>query len=40
VRGMLTPRQQGDFGELSAMCWLASRGARVAIRSLATRSGT
>ena len=28
---MLTPRQQGDFGELSAMCWLAGQGARVAI---------
>jgi hypothetical protein len=28
---MLTPREQGDFGELSAMHWLASRGARVAI---------
>jgi PD-(D/E)XK endonuclease len=28
---MLTPREQGDFGELSAMCWLASRGASVAI---------
>jgi hypothetical protein len=28
---MLTPREQGDFGELSAMCWLASRSAHVAI---------
>jgi hypothetical protein len=28
---MLTPREQGDFGELSAMCWLASRGASIAI---------
>jgi PD-(D/E)XK endonuclease len=28
---MLTPREQGDFGELQAMCWLASRGAHVAI---------
>jgi hypothetical protein len=28
---MLTPREQGDFGELSAMCWLASKGASVAI---------
>jgi hypothetical protein len=28
---MLTPREQGDFGELSAMCWLASRGASLAI---------
>ena len=28
---MLTPREQGDFGELSAMCWLASQGAHVAI---------
>jgi hypothetical protein len=28
---MLTPREQGDFGELSAMYWLASRGARIAI---------
>jgi PD-(D/E)XK endonuclease len=26
---MLTPRQQGDFGELSAMCWLARRGAQI-----------
>ena len=23
--------QQGDFGELSAMQWLASRGARIAV---------
>jgi hypothetical protein len=28
---MLTPREQGDVGELSAMCWLASRGAHVAV---------
>jgi len=28
---MLAPREQGDFGELSAMCWLASRGASVAV---------
>jgi hypothetical protein len=28
---MLTPREQGDFGELSAMQWLAWRGASVAI---------
>jgi hypothetical protein len=28
---MLAPREQGDFGELSAMCWLASCGASVAI---------
>jgi hypothetical protein len=28
---MLTPREQGDFGELSAMCWLAWRGASVAL---------
>jgi hypothetical protein len=28
---MLTPRQQGDFGELSAMYWLAWRGAHVAL---------
>jgi hypothetical protein len=28
---MLTPREQGDIGELSAMYWLASRGANVAI---------
>jgi PD-(D/E)XK endonuclease len=28
---MLTPREQGDVGEMSAMCWLASRGATVAI---------
>jgi PD-(D/E)XK endonuclease len=28
---MLTPRQQGDFGELSAMCWLASCGASLAM---------
>jgi hypothetical protein len=28
---MLTPREQGDFGELQAMCWLASQGAHVAI---------
>jgi hypothetical protein len=26
-----TPRRQGDAGELSAMCWLVSRGATVAI---------
>jgi hypothetical protein len=28
---MLTPRQQGDVGEMSAMSWLASRAATVAI---------
>ena len=28
---MLTPREQGDIGELSALYWLASRGAHVAI---------
>jgi hypothetical protein len=28
---MLTPREQGDFGELQAMCWLAWRGASVAV---------
>jgi PD-(D/E)XK endonuclease len=28
---MLTPREQGDFGEMSAMCWLAPQGASVAI---------
>jgi len=28
---MLTPREQGDVGELSAMYWLASRGAHVAV---------
>jgi hypothetical protein len=28
---MLTPREQGDFGEMSAMYWLASRGASVAL---------
>ena len=28
---MLTPREQGDIGELSALYWLASRGASVAI---------
>jgi hypothetical protein len=28
---MLAPREQGDFGELSAMSWLASRGAHIAI---------
>jgi hypothetical protein len=28
---MLTPREQGDFGELSAMQWLAWQGASVAI---------
>jgi hypothetical protein len=27
----MNPRQQGDWGELSAMHWLAMRGARVAI---------
>ncbi len=31
VRLMLTPREQGDIGELSAMYWLASRGASVAL---------
>jgi hypothetical protein len=29
-RKMLTPREQGDFGELSAMQWLAWQGASVA----------
>ena len=28
---MLTPRQQGDFGEMSAAYWLASRGATLAL---------
>jgi hypothetical protein len=28
---MLTPREQGDIGELSAMYWLASKGAHVAV---------
>ena len=28
---MLTPREQGDFGELSAAYWLASRGATLAL---------
>ncbi len=28
--GALTPREQGDLGELSAMTWLAERGAVVA----------
>jgi hypothetical protein len=28
---VLTPRQQGDLGELSAMEWLASQGAYVAV---------
>jgi PD-(D/E)XK endonuclease len=28
---MPTPREQGDIGELSAMYWLASRGASVAV---------
>jgi PD-(D/E)XK endonuclease len=28
---MLTSREQGDFGELSAMAWLAFRGAHIAI---------
>jgi PD-(D/E)XK endonuclease len=28
---MLTPREQGDFGVLQAMCWLAAQGAQVAI---------
>jgi hypothetical protein len=28
---VLTPREQGDFGELSAMQWLTWRGARVAL---------
>jgi Holliday junction resolvase-like predicted endonuclease len=27
----LKPREQGDLGELSAMEWLASQGARIAI---------
>jgi hypothetical protein len=26
---MLTPREQGDIGELSAMYWLASKGAHI-----------
>jgi PD-(D/E)XK endonuclease len=28
---MLTPREQGDIGELFAMYWLASKGAHVAV---------
>src|SRR3954452_11031974 len=32
---MLTPREQGDFGELSAMQWLAWQGASVAAQELA-----
>jgi hypothetical protein len=28
---MLTPREQGDFGEMSAMHWLAWQGASVAV---------
>lgn len=28
---MLTPREQGDIGELSAMYWLASVGAHIAV---------
>ena len=28
---MLTPREQGDYGELSAMYWLASRGGHIAV---------
>jgi hypothetical protein len=28
---MLTPREQGDFGELAAMHWLARQGARIAL---------
>jgi hypothetical protein len=28
---MLTPREQGDIGELSAMCWLTEQGANVSI---------
>lgn len=28
---MITPREQGDFGELSAMQWLAWQGASVAV---------
>jgi PD-(D/E)XK nuclease superfamily protein len=28
---VLTPREQGDVGELSAMYWLASKGAHVAV---------
>ena len=28
---MLTSREQGDVGELSALYWLAARGAEVAI---------
>jgi PD-(D/E)XK nuclease superfamily protein len=26
---MLSPRQQGDVGEVVAMCWLASKGAHI-----------
>jgi PD-(D/E)XK endonuclease len=28
---MLTPREQGDIGELSALCWLVDHGAKVSI---------
>jgi hypothetical protein len=28
---MLPPREQGDFGELAALVWLARRGAKVSI---------
>ena len=28
---MITRREQGDIGELSAMCWLVSKGAHVAV---------
>jgi hypothetical protein len=28
---MLTPREQGDFGEMSAAYWLASRGGTLAV---------
>jgi hypothetical protein len=31
MEGRLKPREQGDLGELSAMEWLASQGARIAI---------
>ena len=31
VRVMLTPREQGDIGELSAMYWLAYAGGAVAL---------
>jgi hypothetical protein len=28
---MLTPREQGDIGELSALCWLVDQGAKVSV---------